>query len=195
MQATQRLFIAIELNSEIHSNLNQVITALKGFDQHRINWVKPENIHLTLKFLGETSSQNILQISNALTQAVQEISPFALNVTGTGCFPSPHQPRIFWVGLQAPMQLNDLQKNIEQALLPMKIPVEKRPFSPHLTLARVPEGCPYEIANLIYTRLLQYQKTNFGNLTVEHVTLFQSTLTHEGAIYSRLAAFSLSKTG
>lgn len=194
MPQALRLFIAIELTPEIHAQLGKLIDAIKPFDRYKLNWVKAENIHLTLKFLGDTPESAIPSISQALTLAAQQNTPFSLSVSGTGCFPSPRQPRVFWAGLQAPPQLNRLQKDIDQSLLPLHIAAEKRPFSPHLTLARVPESCPPESAAAVFQQLLKYQNTVFGNFQVDRVTLFKSTLTRQGAIYQRLVTFSLRKT-
>ena len=195
MQDTLRLFIAIELSAEIHKNLAEAVRLLRIDSGTGISWVKPENIHLTLKFLGDTPRVKIPAITQTLTQKMNQCAqcaPFNLTVRGTGCFPSPRQPRVLWVGVEAPEELNDLQQAVEKALLPLDIPNEKRPFSPHLTLARINNAAESIVQNK-YQQLLTYRESNFGQMSAEYLTLFQSTLARTGSIYTPLARIPLNQ--
>jgi 2'-5' RNA ligase len=190
MKDVQRLFIAIELNQEIRQNLAKVAYP---FHENGIKWVDAENIHLTLKFLGDIPTRDIRSITDALTSSISNTPPFEISVKGTGCFPNPRQARVLWAGLVYPENLSNLQHNIDESLLRLGIPAEKRPFSPHLTLARVVEGINESIASKAYQHLLRYQNNTFGKIVVEHVTLFNSTLTREGSIYRAMVRVPLQK--
>ncbi|MHC1740792.1 MAG: RNA 2',3'-cyclic phosphodiesterase [Anaerolineaceae bacterium] len=195
MHEMKRLFFAIELNSSIHLNLAKIINSLREVGCPGINWVRSENIHLTLKFLGDTPTQNISVLTNTLTEVVTKIDPYNLSVVGTGCFPSAQQPRVLWAGVHATEIMLDLQHSLDRALAEKGFPSEKRPFSPHLTLARVTDRTDGILLRNTYQKLITFQKTEFGNLLVDHITLFQSTLTKSGAIYTPIERFRFNKTG
>jgi RNA 2',3'-cyclic 3'-phosphodiesterase len=191
MQEMFRLFIAIELSPEIHQNLAQVIKSLQINSGHGINWVKSENIHLTLKFLGDTPRKQIRSIIDILSLTVQKQSFFPIEVKGTGCFPTSLQPRVFWAGMDAPADLRQLQHSIDSALVKLNILPETRPFSPHLTLARVSDHCEPVVSQKLYQYILKYSTNSFGTMLVKKITLVQSTLTREGSIYSPQAYIPL----
>ena len=187
MQDTSRLFIAIELPSEIHQNLASLINGINLNSQNFIKWVKPENIHLTLKFLGEISKGNTTSITNTLTQAVIGIPPFRLSVHGIGCFPSQGQPRVFWAGIDIPDTLIHLHRSIDRLFTQQGIPAENRVFAPHLTLARISETADPVLVQDAFKKLMLSQEKALGSLDVTHITLFQSTLAKGGSIYTPLA--------
>jgi len=191
MQDTLRLFIAIELSQEIHQNLANLIQSLQTNSSRGINWVKPENIHLTLKFLGDTPRKQIRPIIDLLAQSTRDQSPIEMEVKGTGCFPSPRQPRVFWAGVETTDELAHLQQNIDSVLEEINIRSETQTFSPHLTLARVTDRCEPLVSQAIYQKLTAYNSSSFGKILVKRITLFQSTLTREGPIYSPQAYIPL----
>jgi 2'-5' RNA ligase len=195
MQETLRLFIAIELNPEIHLNLARIAVELKKERNDEIRWVNPDNIHLTLKFLGDTPQRNISSLSETLKQTVFGFLPFEIVVKGTGCFPDARHPRVLWAGVNAPVTLFELQSNIDRALLTIGIPKENRPFSPHLTLARLSDRTPEAVNSKEPQKAAPFQNTVFGQMLVERVTLFQSTLTPRGPIYTALVRLPLKSTG
>jgi 2'-5' RNA ligase len=188
-----RSFIAIELPEEARKGLAMLRRELER-DEHRfVKWVDPQGIHLTLKFLGNIPAKRVTEITEAIKKASQEISPFHLEISGLGTFPSLKQARVFWVGIGGELdKLSRLQQNIDSALAALGFAREERPFVPHLTLARIREG-----ASLA-------ERRDFGELVgstsfedkypveVEVVRLMRSQLTPAGAIYTCLSEVGLS---
>src|SRR5512140_1359191 len=136
-----RTFIALEIPESILDQISEIQTRFKAdLPGSIIRWTKPDGIHLTLKFLGQTPNDQIDLIVSTLRAAVSTQPAFTLEVSGAGCFPNLHQPRIVWIGVheeQAAHQLRTLQHAVEAATEPLGYPIERREFSPHLTLGRV----------------------------------------------------------
>jgi RNA 2',3'-cyclic 3'-phosphodiesterase len=187
-----RSFVAVELSEEAKKGLARLRRELER-DEHRfVKWVDPGGIHLTLKFLGNIPSKRVTEITEAMGKAAQGISPFHLEISGLGAFPSLKQARVFWVGVGGELdRLARLQQNIDSALAALGFAKEERPFVPHLTLARVREGAS------------PLEKRNFGELVgstvfedkypieVEAVRLMRSQLTVAGAVYTCLSVVRL----
>jgi 2'-5' RNA ligase len=103
-----------------------------------VRWVRPEGIHLTLKFLGDVDREQLPEIERALCSACAPHAPLELRVGALGCFPNARRPRVLWVGVQAPGErLVHLQRDVERAIIPLGYPADRRGFHPHLTLGRV----------------------------------------------------------
>ena len=133
-----RAFIAISLSSEIHQKLDEVIYGLKNrLPKAPIRWVPANNIHLTLKFLGDVSVSNLEILTKMIQAEVSRHEPFEISVGELGVFPSAHRPRVIWVGIEAPQELYSLHHGIETEMHRLGYAAEERPFSPHLTLGRV----------------------------------------------------------
>jgi len=187
-----RSFIAIELPRELKLALFQLQEDLKSASSVPVKWVDPGNIHLTLKFLGDISPEITGRITSALEDAARGTPPFDIEVSGLGVFPNNKRVQIIWVGLAGELvKLGQLQKRIEEMLTPLGFPSEARPFSPHLTLARVRDYARpddrFALGELIAgTRFEQKYKIN-----VNAVLLIKSQLTREGPIYSRISAIAL----
>jgi 2'-5' RNA ligase len=192
-KSTMRCFVAIDLPQSLKDQLNSLIEGLKQADKGRkARWVRPDGIHLTLKFLGEVAPEKIPEIIAGTIEALSqpEIEPFNLLVGKLGVFPNLNAPRVMWVGVDGNLKaLDQLQKAVEKALNPLGFPTEARPFSPHLTIGRVPDIGPEEKRKL--GLLIQnYQgQTNFGAFQVEEAVLMQSEVRPEGAIYTLLQNF------
>ena len=156
-----------------------------------VRWVPAENIHLTLKFLGDVSLSNLELLKEMLLAEVREHTPFEFSVGGLGAFPNSTRPRVLWVGVQAPPELSTLQNNIEARMERIGYAREERPFSPHLTLGRVSRAATArEIHPLGET--LKATKVGFlGAVYAESVCLFKSDLRPQGAVYTRLLAAPL----
>ncbi len=183
-----RLFIAIELSSEIKKNIMELINILR-YKGEGVKWVRPNGIHLTLKFLGETPPSRIQEITNSLQKTVKNFSSFYLSFQSTGCFPSGKKPpRVLWIGVEPNDYLNKIQKELEKNLEEIGYPKEKREFIPHLTLGRV--RSPGRLGS-IKEEFEKHKERSFGKMKVEKVTLFQSILKPEGAEYIPLAHFNL----
>ena len=188
-----RAFIAITLNAEVHHRLAEVITAYQHkLEQVPVRWVTANNIHLTLKFLGDVSIANLDVLKKLLQAEVAGFKPFELSVGGSGAFPTVHRPRVIWVGVQAPADLGAVQSSVESMTARMGYPAEERPFSPHLTLGRVSRNATPHDFRMIAT-VLEKEKVGFlGAMCVRSVELYKSDLRPSGAIYTTLFAAPLS---
>ncbi|MBN1221803.1 MAG: RNA 2',3'-cyclic phosphodiesterase [Candidatus Aminicenantes bacterium] len=183
-----RTFVALELNPEIRSHLSELI-ALLSCSQSNIKWVREEGMHLTLKFLGEIPDKRISEIKTAIQEACDGHPSFSLSFKGTSTFPHASvYPRVFWVGIEECKALAALHKDLEIKLAKLHFPREKRKFSPHLTLGRVKSK---ENLEPVLDELEKHRTADFGNLCVQNVIFFKSTLKPSGAEYTRIAEFRL----
>jgi RNA 2',3'-cyclic 3'-phosphodiesterase len=134
-----RTFVAVEMPPLARAELGLVSEALAGrVPPGSVRWVRPELIHLTLRFLGETAVSQLPAISATLDEVGRQARPLTLHLGSVGCFPNCKRPRVIWVGLEGELPaLAALQRRVEEALVPLGWAVEKRPFQPHLTLGRV----------------------------------------------------------
>ncbi|HUV53432.1 MAG TPA: RNA 2',3'-cyclic phosphodiesterase [Dehalococcoidia bacterium] len=189
-----RAFIAIELPRPVRAALARLQDGLRASRTTSVKWVDPAGIHLTIKFLGNIDAGEIPELSKVLRDAVKGTAPFHLKLENTGAFPNIRAPRVVWVGVGGETeQLLTLHKKVEQALIPRGFAPENRAFSPHLTLGRVREGAqPGELRRLGdgIAALNTEEELVFS---VDSLNLMRSQLTREGAIYSCLASFKLTK--
>jgi 2'-5' RNA ligase len=180
-----RVFLAIELSSGIRKNLSSLQQQLKA-TLPPINWVRPESIHLTLKFLGYVDPSLVSQLLSALEPIGEKHAPFSVAIQGLGVFPQVKHPRIFWVGLTGNTQaLQDLVFEIDVVLETMGFPPEEKTYHPHLTLARIKRENAKVGSALIRTKALESDQ-HLGTLVVDGFTLFQSDLDSSGARYTSL---------
>ncbi len=187
-----RCFIAVELPEEIRAGLSRLQTKLKSGNQFSVKWVDPYSVHLTLKFLGNVNADMTSQITEAMGEAAQGVSPFHLEIKGLGVFPNPRRVQVIWVGISGEVdKLLQLQKGIESNLARLGFAPEARAFTPHLTLARVrDQASPDERQRL--GQLIASTKFEAGyTFPVNAVSLMRSQLTREGAIYSQLSSVEL----
>ncbi|MFY9557288.1 MAG: RNA 2',3'-cyclic phosphodiesterase [Blastocatellia bacterium] len=132
-----RTFICIEIPESLKERIDRLQKDLQHVEAP-ISWTRPSNIHLTLKFLGNVDASRIERVSKAVVRAATGISPFEVEINGAGCFPSPRNPRVLWVGLPViPEALQQLYRNIEDELAGESFDREARKFSPHLTIGRI----------------------------------------------------------
>ena len=186
-----RAFIAIEIPDEIRKKIGDLQSILKGMGG-RISWTKPGNIHLTLKFLGDTDEGLIDDIAEELKQAVKPINQFQINVKELGTFPNFRQPRVIWVGAKSEKdQLIELAKNIETRMEILGFKREKRKYSGHLTLGRVKD---VKSIPPVIDRLQQNEDFYAVSFTVKEIFLIKSELHSAGAIYTPLKKVVLSKS-
>lgn len=187
-----RSFIAIELPAEVRAELASIEEKLKVRRHPFVKWVDPESIHLTLKFLGSVSGETIPEIVEAMSLVAQPVSPFTLQIGGTGAFPNWQRPQIVWVGVGGEMgRLTTLQRELEAALSPLGFPPESRPFSPHLTLGRLRERVTPEDRRRfgLWAQSVKFEASL--SFEVNAVRLMKSQLTSSGPIYSELALVKL----
>jgi len=188
-----RSFIAIELPSDLKLLLDRLEAQLKADKQPWVKWVSPGSIHLTLKFLGSVPIDKTIEITEVIEEAARGISPIHLKVEGLGVFPTPRMVRVAWVGVSGEVEkLKRLQGLIDTRLSRLGFAPESRPFSPHLTLAR------------LSSRVSRDERSRFGQLItdtkfaacpveVDGISLMKSQLTREGAIYSRISLTKLAQ--
>lgn len=187
-----RSFIAIDLPASVRAELASLVEKLKARQHPFVKWVEPENMHLTIKFLGNVAVDSIPQIVDAMSTVARCHYPFELQVTGTGAFPNWQRPQVVWVGVRGQLdRLNGLQKELEAVLSPLGFPPEPRAFSAHLTLGRLRERVTADERR----RFAQFaQNVKFEtNLSFEvnAIRLMRSQLTPAGPIYSELARVKL----
>ena len=182
-----RAFIAIEMSPEIQGKLKDVTTLLKDrLIGLPVRWVQVKNIHLTLKFLGEVSISNIQVLQDNLGVEASSHHPFEISVGGLGAFPSFHRPRVIWVGVTAPQELNALQRRIEIEADRLGYARDEQRFSPHLTLGRLARIASASDVHLIGEILEGIQVESLGKMLVKCVNLYKSDLQPTGAVYTCL---------
>ena len=182
-----RTFIAIELPQKIIGTLSALQNQLKN-TQADVKWVAPENIHLTLKFLGEVDEKKIEKIIQALEETAKDNQPFSIRLCALGAFPKINFPRVIWVGIDAgDEETKNIAFVLEEKLQKLGIPKEKRPFSSHITIGRVRSGINREklVKELDILQGKGLLQENLEFLATK-ITLFKSTLTPKGPIYEIL---------
>ena len=133
-----RAFIALELPSPLQAAIESQTKALRqAAGSSGVRWVSAHNLHLTLKFLGDISPSAVAYLDQMLAGEAARFSAITLELEGLGCFPDSHRPRVVWVGIQAPPQLEALQRGVEAGAARLGYAGDERPFSPHLTIGRV----------------------------------------------------------
>ena len=190
MSQTVRSFIAIELPAAVISLLDNVQQELKVL-RLKARWVRPQNIHLTLKFLGNIVSGEIEKIGRAMVDAAGDSAPFTLTIGGIGFFPDIKRPRVIWVGLDgAKPALFKLQRNLADRLAIAGFPKEKRSFKAHLTLGRIRQAVN---PNIVDQAIQGYSDLGDLKFTANRIILFKSDLKPTGAVYSHLKQVDLRK--
>jgi RNA 2',3'-cyclic 3'-phosphodiesterase len=179
-----RLFIAIQLTDEVREALREFLTELRELAP-KAKWVRAENLHVTLKFLGETDATKLPAVKTGLA-SVHCREPETLSFGGLGFFPNERWPRVFWVGMETSVKMSLLAEAIDQEMHKLGFPLEKRSFTPHLTLARFePPGMPPQLA----AAAKQSETRRFGSLTTGEFHLIESKLKRGGAEYTALQSF------
>jgi 2'-5' RNA ligase len=189
MKQTVRTFVAVEINATNRACAEELVAALKtaGAD---VKWVAPENLHLTVKFLGDVPLKETSQVCKAVGRGAEGVEPFELELRGAGAFPKASRPRTLWLGAgNGESQMVELHDRVEDALAELGYRKEHRRFHPHLTLGRVRRGGPglADLAEL----LAHHADFDAGRLSVRRLTVFSSQLTPSGPIYEVLGRAEL----
>lgn len=174
-----RLFVAIDLPGEVKTDLVRLCSGVPG-----AKWVRPEQMHLTLRFIGEVDEQQLDTIRKALTGI--RSSPFGMALRSVGQFPPKGTARVLWVGLDTPPALNQLQRQIETAVVASGIAPESRAFSAHITLARLKTPAHPESIRQFLTRQVDFHS---GSIPVHEFVLYSSILARDGSTYHQEAAY------
>lgn len=191
-----RLFVAIELPDDVRAALTRTAEALRraGIDRE-LRWVRPEGIHITLKFLGPTPQARLPEIEGALSAALAGARGFRLQPGDLGSFGGRRNLRVVWVGVGGDtVALAALAGRVEAALAPLGFPTEQRPFAAHLTLARVRDETPPAERERIHDALQHVRVPDAPPIDVRAVSLMQSELGRDSARYHALVTFALEST-
>jgi 2'-5' RNA ligase len=178
-----RLFTAITLPQDVIAALTRLIDQLRP--AARIHWSPASNLHITTKFIGEWPQERLGELTAAL-ESLPAREPIPIEVRGLGFFPNPHSPRVFWAAVHAGPELAALARLTDQALERLGVPAEKRPFSPHLTLARIKEPVPLQALRQAIASL---PTTDFGAFTAGRFHLYLSQLNPGGSVYTKLSDY------
>jgi 2'-5' RNA ligase len=181
-----RLFIALPISNEIRKRC-EALEEIGRQKASSIRWVNPEQIHLTLFFLGWTDPALQPKIEAQIREAARESAPFSVQVTGLGVFPKPSSPKVFWVGLSSEPTLLALQQNLSDRMGTLGFSVETRPYRPHLTLGRIKGAVPEAFTRWV----VEGSGLQIGHCDMETVTLMESRMRPEGSIYTPLFTTTL----
>lgn len=177
-----RAFVAVELDARLREALGELQARLRP-RLGGIRMVRPEGIHLTLRFLGETSPSQVEALRARLAAAAAACPPCQARVAGLGTFPDRGHPRVLWLGLDVPPPVLDLQKACEGAARAAGLEAETRPFRAHLTLGRWRDRAPHP----------ELPPADLGSTRLDTLVLFRSELRPDGAVYTPLAGFALGR--
>lgn len=184
-----RCFIALDISDHIRRDFEVIIDRLKKHDAD-VKWVPVNNIHLTLKFLGNTKEKVLPEIRDHLFNVVLSYNPFYIRIYTTGVFPNKKHPRVIWIGVGDSDILKNLHNDIENAMVLFGFKKEHKAFNPHLTIGRVrsQKGIMYLVRDLD-----MFKDKEFGNIHVKKIKLMKSELKPQGAIYSCLYEIPIGK--
>jgi 2'-5' RNA ligase len=193
-----RVFVSIDLEEDIRGKVARFLDGVRGFSPEA-RWARPESLHVTLKFIGEQSEEQVAAVKERLQGIAAK--PMDIRFQGYGFFPTAKAPRVFWIGIEAGPALSQLAATIDHALGELQIPIEDRSFSPHLTLARSGGGSgsprwrkedgPNATFAELQKRLAAMSALDFGTMAAREFSLYQSQLSPGGSKYTRLHSFPL----
>jgi len=181
-----RLFTGIDLPADVGERLKRLLVLLRPKAQ--LKWSPIDNLHITTKFIGECPEGQLDSLKSALGSLGRR-SPIPIVVEGLGWFPNPHQPRVFWVGVQGGQALSDLARGIQQALEPLGIAPESKPYAPHITLARVAQPVPL---SAVQQAVASLESVEFGTFQAACFFLYRSHSGPAGSVYTKLSEFRFS---
>ena len=184
-----RAFLAIEPPESILQSVIRLQEKLKMEISGRVSWTRPQGQHLTLKFFGDISTEDVNHIRTAVQNRVAPGWSLNLSIEKTGVFPDTRKPRVLWCGVTSDVEkLSTLQKQLDSDFAEIGFPREDRPFRAHLTLARIKD--PRSVSG-ISEALTKHNAFIAGEFTCKELVLFQSRLTTQGAVYTKLAVFPM----
>ena len=187
-----RTFIAVDLPPSVLEALGQVSSQLQEkLPDTPVRWVNYQKMHLTLKFLGDISKENIGMVEKILQSEAAKRQAMEIGIGGIGAFPKMRHPRVIWIGIEAPTDLFDLRRGIEDGVARLGYNYDKYDFTPHLTLGRISRKASARDVRKIGNVLHEYQVGFIGVARIEAVHLYRSDLSPEGAKYTRLYSAAL----
>jgi 2'-5' RNA ligase len=180
-----RTFLAVEVPAGLQQKAAAVVRAL-GTGQEAIRWVDPQNIHVTVKFLGDVEDAEIYEVCRVTAEAIADLQPFRVACRGVGAFPNPQRARTVWLGIDdSAGNFEQLHRRVDDALARLRYPREVRRFQPHLTLGRVRHG--KRPAADLTARIREQADVELGEIDVDELTVFSSELTPDGPVYTALS--------
>ncbi|MGH2398876.1 MAG: RNA 2',3'-cyclic phosphodiesterase [bacterium] len=183
MNGPHRIFVAVALEPSLREKIADLERRLEDAGV-RLRWVKPENLHFTLRFLGHISDAELNRVKRATHEAAEGVMSFSITLTGVGAFPNPRRPRVVWVGIDTGADsLQDLAARLDDSLSRQRFPKEPRSFHPHLTLARVDEPGPMGHLGLTLGR---FEGVEVGRQAIRSLIVMESILRPQGAIYTQV---------
>jgi 2'-5' RNA ligase len=189
-----RSFIAIEIPTPVCDAIQKQTARLRQvLGNDIIRWIPTQNMHLTLKFLGDIATSHLDFLKQLLVREADSHPQFNLQLGGLGSFPTSRQPRLLWIGIHTPAELASLQKSIEAGTTRLGYDQEERAFSPHLSIGRVRQNVSPLDLQKIRVALDTIQLGNIGIARVDSIHLFKSDLQPSGSIYTKLFSAPLSK--
>ena len=177
-----RLFTGLDLPGEVMRNLEALLARLRP--AAAIHWSRPDNLHITTKFIGEWPEMRLAELQGALA-ALPERPAMEVGVTKVGFYPNQRSPRVFWCGIEAP-GLEALAADTEKATAALGVEREKRAYSPHLTLARIKERLDLRP---LHEAIAAAGPLEFGRFAARSFFLYRSQLRPTGSVYTKLAEF------
>jgi 2'-5' RNA ligase len=189
-----RAFIAVEIPLGLREAVCQATASLQKGIGSAVRWVPMENMHLTMKFLGDVSPANVEMLSQMLRAEADLFQCFDLRLSGLGSYPNPKRPRVLYIGIQAPATLESLQRGIDSASHRLGYESEERGFSPHLTIGRVKQNVTATEQQTIRRALEETRIDSLGTARVDSVHLYKSDLKPTGSVYTRMYSAQLRKT-
>ena len=193
--APLRLFVAVELTDEARSAIRDVIEGVVESGVKNLRPVRPETVHLTLKFLGDVPSSRIENLVEAIGAVALTDTPFALALSGAGVFPSPARARVLWLGIGGDTTaLSELQVGIEDAVASLGFARDRKPFSPHLTVARLDNRASRSDRSLAAEALASLPHPDGVEIPVRSISIMRSILGRGGATHRRIAELPLGRS-
>jgi len=184
-----RTFVAVELSETIRASIGEMIASLRSTGAP-VKWVEPNNLHLTLKFLGNLAEDNLAAAIEIMKQCAEGVGPFELNVSGAGAFPNLRRPRVLFVEARdTPRAAAELARRLDRRMTRAGVRKEDRAFRCHVTIGRIRKPGP---VHALAEKLEAMSAESFGTMTVNRIVLMRSELTRAGPIYSPVAKADLS---
>jgi 2'-5' RNA ligase len=191
-----RTFIAVDLPSSVLEALGQITAQLQEkLPETPVRWVDCTKMHLTLKFLGDISKENITMVEKILQTEALKRQVMEIGVGGIGAFPKMRHPRVIWVGVEAPSDLFDLRRGIEDGVARLGYNYDKYEFTPHLTLGRISRKASARDVRKVGNVLHEFQVGFLGVARIDAVHLYRSDLQPDGAQYTRLFSAEITDQG
>jgi 2'-5' RNA ligase len=193
MSKLLRLFIAVNISMELKGQISGILSKCKNIEPS-IKWVNQKDIHITLKFLGETPEEKLKNIELALKDICSLHSVFTLNMKRVGVFPNVKRPRIIWLGIDKGSKcLTDINKDLEEILFKAGFPKENKEFKSHITLGRVKDFSNVKDMDNVLKSISQEELNSLIEQKIDKISLMKSTLYSTGPVYEVLSEYSLER--